>query len=199
MIGKPIKKLIIVCDESTMQYGNYLRQLITTNNDGEEIVGVEDGTVDAVVWNAKQYADNSPTISATSYLLFIGKNKASKSEINTMPIKFDRFGMKYGWRGKRGVIIVDQVLNEVAQINEFELYNKQLVESGIEKEPTNTIGAETSAWWKNAAVVGGHLILPGAGGNFVDKRFKNHSMKERQYFTLTSTFYLNGLNEFLAQ
>lgn len=198
MIGKPTTKLIIVCDETTIKYGNYLRQLISTNDDGEETVGIEDGTVDAVVWDVKQYMDNAPTISTSSYLLFIGETKASKSEIKTMPIKFNRFGMKYGWRGKRGVVIVDKVLNDADLINEFELYNKQFEETGIEKESTNTIGAEKSAKLKKIAVIGSHVLLPGSG-YLVDKKFKYDSMKERQYFTLTMTFYLNGLNEFLTE
>ena len=198
MIGKPTKKLIIVCDEATMKYGNYLRQLISTNDDGEETVGVEDGTVDAVVWDVKQYMDNAPTITTSSYLLFIGESKASKSEIKTMPIKFNRFGMKYGWRGKRGVIIVDKVLKDSDLINEFELYNKQFEESGIAKESTNTIGAEKTARLKKIAVIGSHVILPGSG-LLVDKIFKYDSMKESQYYSLTMTFYLNGLTEFLTE
>lgn len=197
MIGKPTTKLIIVCDEPTIKYGNYLRQLISTNDDGEETVGVEDGSVDAVVWDVKQYADNAPTLSASSYLLFIGENKASKSEIKTMPIKFNRFGMKYGWRGKRGVIIVDKVLNDADLINEFELYNKQFEKAGIEKE-SNTIGSEKTEKLKKIAIIGSHVLLPGSG-LLVDKKFKYDSMKEQQYYSLTMTFYLNGLNDFITE
>ena len=197
MIGKQMKKLIIVCDESTIKYGNLLRQLISTNDDGEETVGVEDGTVDAVVWDIKQYADNAPTISTSSYLLFIGENKASKPEIRTMPIKFNRFGMKYGWRGKRGVVIVDKVLKDPDLINEFELYNTQFEEKGFEKEP-NTIGEERTTKLKKIAVIGSHVLLPGSGF-LVDKKFKHDDMKESQYYSLTVSFYLNGINEFMQE
>ncbi len=198
MIGKQISKLIIVCDESTLKYGNYLRQLVSTNDDGEETVGVEDGTVDAVVWDVKQYMDNSPTLSTTnSYLLFIGETKASKSEIRTMPVKFNRFGMKYGWRGKRGVLIVDKVLRDSDLINEFNLYNSKFEESGIEKE-TNTIGADRSAKLKKIAIIGSHVLLPGSGF-LVDQKFKYDNMKESQYYSLTISFYLNGLNEFITE
>ena len=197
MIGKPTKKLIIVCDDSTIKFGNYLRQLISTNDDGEEIVGVEDGAVDAVVWDVKQYADNAPTISASSYILFVGENKVSKAEIRTMPIKFSRFGMKYGWRGKHGVMIVDKVLSDPDLISEFELYNAQFDNKGIEKE-TNTIGEQRDKRIQKIAVVGFHVLLPGSGF-LVDKKFKYDSMKDRQYYTLTITLYINGINEFLNQ
>ena len=56
MIGKASKKLIIVCDEKTETYANYLRQLISTNDDKDgEVVGVADGTVDAAVWLEKDH------------------------------------------------------------------------------------------------------------------------------------------------
>lgn len=46
---KATKKLIIVCDEKTEQYANYLRQLISTNDDKDgEVVGIADGSVLAV-------------------------------------------------------------------------------------------------------------------------------------------------------
>lgn len=197
MIGNQIKKLIIVCDESTIKFGNYLRQLISTNDDGEEVVGAADGSVDAVVWDVKQYTDNAPTISTSSHILFVGSNKASRSEINTMPIKFNRFGMKYGWRGKRGVLIVDKILSDPDLINEFELYNNQFKEANMEIV-TNTIGSEQAARIKKIAVIGSHFLLPGSGF-LVDMKLKNDSMKERQYYTLTMSFYINGLNEFLQQ
>ena len=54
-----MKKLIIVCDNKTEKYGNYLLQLISSKDDTEnDVVGIEDGTVEAVVWSEKNYRDN---------------------------------------------------------------------------------------------------------------------------------------------
>ena len=59
MIGKATQKLIIVCDEKTESYANYLRQLISTNDDKDgQVVGVEDGTVNVAVWLEKDYLAN---------------------------------------------------------------------------------------------------------------------------------------------
>lgn len=197
MIGQQLTKLIIVCDDSTVKFGNYLRQLISTKDDGDDIVGVEDGTVDAAVWTIKEYASNAATISSSSYLLFIGDNKASRSEILTMPIKFDRFGMKYGWRGKRGMLIVDKVLKDPYLLKEYELYNSQFATDGFEAE-NNTIGEERKSKLKKLAVVGSHVLLPGSGFA-VSAKLKSDAMKERQYYTLTVSFYLNGLKQFLEE
>ena len=65
MIGNNMKKLIIVCDDKTEKYANILRQLISSKDDTEdEVLGVEDGTVDVVVWREKHYLDNMATISS---------------------------------------------------------------------------------------------------------------------------------------
>ncbi len=101
-------KLIIVCDEKTEQYANYLRQLISTNDDKDgEVKGVVDGSVEAAVWLDKEYIANKATISSSEHILFIGDNKVSKSETSSMVIKFNKFGMKYGWLGKRAMMQVE--------------------------------------------------------------------------------------------
>lgn len=49
---KATKKLIIVCDEKTEQYANYLRQLISTNDDKDgEVVGIADGELFMTIEN----------------------------------------------------------------------------------------------------------------------------------------------------
>lgn len=118
MMGKATKKLIIVCDEKTKEYANYLRQLISVNDDKDgEIVGIEDGTVEAAVWTDKEYMANSAKVSSSEHVLFIGENKVTKSETSSMNIKFDKFGMKYGWLGKRGML---QVSNELLAQEEYD-------------------------------------------------------------------------------
>lgn len=120
MINKATKKLIIVCDERTEEYANYLRQLISTKDDKDgAVVGVEDGTVDAAVWLEKEYSSNKVQISSNTHVLFVGEGKISKKETSTMIVKFEKFGMKYGWLGKRGMMVVDKVLSDPDQYDEF--------------------------------------------------------------------------------
>ncbi len=120
MIGKATKKLIIVCDEKTEQYANYLRQLISTNDDKDgEVVGIADGTVEAAVWLEKEYLANKAKVSSNEHILFIGDNKTSKSESSSMVVKFEKFGMQYGWLGKRAMMKVDNEMLEPEAYDEF--------------------------------------------------------------------------------
>ncbi|MBE5851168.1 MAG: hypothetical protein E7298_13715 [Lachnospiraceae bacterium] len=119
-MGKSTKKLIIVCDEKTEAYANYLRQLISTNDDKDgEVVGIADGTVDAAVWLEKDYLANKAQISSNEHILFIGDSKTSKSESSSMIIRFEKYGMKYGWLGKRGMMLVDNEMLDPDQYDQF--------------------------------------------------------------------------------
>lgn len=123
MIGKMSKKLIIVCDEKTEPYANYLRQLISTNDDKEEdVVGVADGTVDAAVWLEKEYVANKAQISSSEHILFVGDNKVSTAETSSMILKYEKYGMKYGWLGKRGMMRVDDTPTTPEAYDEFVEY-----------------------------------------------------------------------------
>lgn len=123
MIGKATKKLIIVCDEKTEPYANYLRQLISTNDDKDgEVVGIEDGTVEAVVWLERDYLANKATLSSKEHILFIGDNKTSNAESSSMIVKYDKYGMKYGWLGKRAMMKVDNAMLSPEIYDEFITY-----------------------------------------------------------------------------
>lgn len=120
MIGRSTKKLVIVCDEKTEKYANYIRQLISTNDDKEgTIVGVADGSVDVTVWLDKEYLANKGTISSNEHILFIGDNKVSNSESSSMIVKYEKYGMKYGWLGKRAMMKVDNELLSPESYDEF--------------------------------------------------------------------------------
>ena len=120
MFEQNIKKLIIVCDDNTVGYANYLRQLVSANDDEDGvIVGTKDDAIKVSVWLEKHYLDNMSTISSNEHVLFIGENQASKNEISSMNVKFDKYGMKYGWLGKRGMMIVSEVISQPETYNEF--------------------------------------------------------------------------------
>jgi len=145
MFEKPMKKLIIVTDEKNKPYANYLMALVSAKDDKEgEVVGIADGTVEAVVWSEKAFADNEPTLSSNAHILFIGDTKLSKSQRGGLAIKFDDFGLKYGWLGKRAVMYVERTITNVMEYNrfyEFALNHQQNFSKAIERKTIDTIVA----------------------------------------------------------
>ena len=58
-----MKKLIIVCEEKLRQYGDFLSQLVSLQDDKDnKIIGVKDGAVAAQVWTEKEYNANAPSL-----------------------------------------------------------------------------------------------------------------------------------------
>ncbi len=218
MIGKSVTKLIIVCDDKTVEYANYLRQLISVNDDKEgEIVGTEDGAVEAAVWLEKDYIANMATISSKEHVLFIGENKSSKSEISSMTIKFDKFGMRYGWLGKRGMMMVSDNIKRPETYDKFiefclgyekEFEKVELKKSALEKAAGATAAGAVAAEAGAAALAGGGLLaflapaaLPAVGIVGVAKGItmmsKQKKIKDQQYRALTAILYMDALSEFL--
>ena len=226
MLGKQITKLIIVCDNKTKQYANYLRQLIGVKDDGEEIVGIEDGTVDAVVWSEEEYNHNAATISSNEHILFVGANKTSESEIGSMNIRFNKFGMAYGWLGKRGMMCVEDDILTSEEYKEFtELcasYKQYFVfednclnTAGESEAPDQELGkdepradeapAKQTSISQTVELIR-ETIKPvadavEAGATEVYESIKNLAMKKKiisqRYKALTVIFYLEGLKSFL--
>ena len=73
-----MKKLIIVCEEKLRQYGDFLAQLISLEDDkNEQVVGAKDGAVAAQVWTEKEYGANAVQISSEQYILFVCRSGRS--------------------------------------------------------------------------------------------------------------------------
>ncbi len=101
-------KLIIVCDDSTEKYANYLLQLVSAKDDEDgEIVGTKDGSVEATIWNEVQYEDNKPKLSSKAYVLFMGDSKLARARRETMTERYHEVGMHYGWLGSQAFLYVD--------------------------------------------------------------------------------------------
>ncbi len=207
MLGKSITKLIIVCDDKTVEYANYLRQLISMNDDKEgEIVGTEDGTVEAAVWLEKDYIANMATISSKEHVLFIGENKISKKEISSMRIRFDKFGMQYGWLGKRGMMIISNRIKQPETYDEFFKYclgyQKKFEKVVLKKTLLDKI-AGVSKVKPEFLIAGAGLayLSPIVGiigvANEITMIGKQKKIIDQQYRILTEIFYMDGLSKFL--
>ena len=209
MLGEKTTKLIIVCDEKTSEYANYLRQLVSMKDDtADEIVGVKDGTVEVAVWLEKDYVANMATISSKEHILFVGENKVSKKETPSMSVKFDKFGMKYGWLGKRAMMMVSDSIKDKETYDQFiefcQAYEQKIEAMSLERvciyEEKNETEKGVVALMKNKAATLAQLVVnPGvfgavAGINMLKDRKK---LRDQQYRALTAILYTDGLTEFL--
>ena len=221
MFEQNITKLIIVCDDNTVGYANYLRQLISANDDEEDvIIGTKDGAIKVSVWLEKHYLDNMSTISSNEHVLFIGENQASKSEISSMTVKFDKFGMKYGWLGKRGMMIISKTIDNPEDYNEFiELcrnYKTEFEFIEFKKSlPEQALDAAVSAMGDIPDImlnVGNTLLsflgpVPAIASDAVNAVAEatkwitttddQRKITDQQFRALTLILYMDGLSEFL--
>ena len=153
-----MKKLIIICEEKCRQYGDYLAQLISLEDDTEEnTVGTKDGEVAARVWLEKDYKANSAQLSSSQYILFIGQDKLIKEKSSHMNMEFSEYGMKYGWLGKQAVLSVEKVV-EADKYESFIAYAQnyqQNVEQLIKSKDKQSLKAGATAGAVGAAGVVG--------------------------------------------
>ena len=198
MFGINKKKLIIVCDKNTEMHANYLYQLISSSVE-REIIGIEDGKIDAVVWEEKHYISNKPTINIDDYVLFIGENNSSKKEIKTMGVKYNKFGMQFGWRGKHGMLIVNDS-EEQSENDEFEEYvQNKLGEYKFEKCELN--GGKEILVNEKILVVTSILGAPLALGaaSILKNKEQKYVEKNKKYNFLITIFFKEGLSKFMEE
>lgn len=212
-----MKKLIIVCEEKCRQYGDYLAQLISLEDDKEdETVGTKDGEVAAQVWLEKDYKANAAQLSSNQYILFIGQDKLIKEKSSHMNMGFAEFGMKYGWLGKQAVLSVEKVVesdkyeNFISYAQNYQQNVEQLIKSkdkkalkaGAAAGTAGVAGAVGVAKAGALAVISPVALVPiagiGAGVMAVKKFTLNSKIKEQQYSCVVMKFYLDDLSKFLG-
>lgn len=184
------RNLIIVCDETTDVAASYLMQLISLKDDKDDVVvGCPDGTVKAEKWNEKDFLNNQAKITSEQYFIFIGENKASKSVIPNIELKYNQYTIKYGWLGTRGCIY----LPEKGEISQEDY--KSFIEVAKAESAKKYKGlVEDIA--KVAPVIPFVGQLVGMKYCF-DKIKERKQISEQLYKYAVLHFYLNDLSKFL--
>lgn len=193
------KELIIVCDESLMEYANYLMALISQNND-------KDGTVSAAIWPPKVYKDTLPKITSNTHILFIGSFKEAKEQRKNVNSKFNKYGMHFGWLGKRAVMYVDDKMLKKDEYDHFLKFSKNYQEE-FEKATVNIAnkllgavglgaGVISSAAISSPIIVGTASLAFGVCG-LISGTIAHKKIKAQQYRCLTMALYPDGLQKFL--
>ena len=98
--------LIIVCKDNALSAE--MNKLIEKEDDVDEntVVGTKDGTVHTIIWNEPAWLSFRDKLTGNEKVLIIGKVK------NTLPlisenIRFEKYGVKYGWNNNIAMIEAD--------------------------------------------------------------------------------------------
>ena len=188
-------ELMIVCDEELMEYANYLVALVGQNDDGgERIVGTKDGSVSAAIYTPKQYKDSLAKITSNTHILFIGSFKEAKEIGRNVVFKFNKYGMHYGWLGKRAVMYVDNDMLKKNEYDNFIEFSKSY-QKEFEKASVNFVNTLPGA----AKWIGVFLpvVYPAAIYGLISGGKAHKKIKRQQYSCLTLVLYYDGLQKFL--
>lgn len=151
MFGKP-KTLIVVYKDEML--ANQVRKLVETSDDVDEenIVGTKDDSVKVVPWTEKVWLTNKKAGNIDSKVLFLGDIKGVDKLVPVLDVKFDKFGVKYGWAGDQAVVFADtsavksreeydKFLEEISDLpipDKIKNANRQKEDETVEEEPKVT-------------------------------------------------------------
>lgn len=195
------KQLIVVYkDEMVM---NYFRKLIQSN---------QENTIELVAWDEKVWSSNKKDGEVdNANILFIGDIKDTYKLAPVVDYKFDYRGVKYGWAGKRAIILADSSKLENksdynAFLDEFErICHVGKFEKSSEEEMAENLGLFGGNIALGAAagfLLGGIGIpiaaLVGAGFYAISDYYKDkEKVLKQQYLYGISIFFYNSLDEFI--
>ena len=130
------KEVIIVYDEETKEYADYLFALISTKKN-----------IEARCLSLKQYEETSVTLSSENNMIFIGNNKIIENKRKYTDKIFKEYGMNYGWIGKNCIVYVEDKMLEQDEYKAFIDYASK-INTKFKEENINTISLQ-----KNSSIV----------------------------------------------
>lgn len=100
------KTLIVVYKDELLM--NQLRKMVETHDDSEQsIVATKEVSINIVSWKEKVWLGNEKAGNIQEKILFLGGIKGTDKLIPVLDIKFDEYGVRFGWAGNRAVVYVD--------------------------------------------------------------------------------------------
>lgn len=122
MFFEPQTLIIVYKDE---MLANQMKKLIETKDDTEDsVTGTRDNSINVVAWTEKVWLSNKKAGNITSKVLFLGDIKGVDKLIPVIDVKFDKYGIRYGWAGNQAVIYVSP--NEIKSIDSYRAFHEEL-------------------------------------------------------------------------
>ncbi len=103
MFYEPQALIVVYKDELL---ANQLKKLVETKDDidEEQTVGTTDGSIKVVTWMEKMWLEQKKQGNLNSKVLFLGDIKGTDKLIPIIDVKYDDFGVCYGWAGNQAIV-----------------------------------------------------------------------------------------------
>jgi len=217
------KTLIIVYKDEML--ANQMKKLIETKDDADgSVTGTKDNSVNVVAWTEKIWLANKKAGNITSKVLFLGDIKGVDALIPVIDIKFEKYGVRFGWAGNQAVIYVKP--SEIKSIENYAEFHSALsalpapqtvkdaikprlvpvmktadepAEQEPETEPKGIIARGKGLFKKAGDAIGDTFAdLSAKAMVFSEENFKNKKAMERQMlFYGVICLYNEGLETFM--
>lgn len=203
MFGAPERKVLIVVYKDEMLL-NQFKKLVETNDDqkitGEsgdlKVIGTVDDSINIISWREEVWLDNKKTGNIKGKVLFLGSIQGTNMLIPVLDVKYNKFGVLYGWAGDQAVIHAD--VNALNQREEYQKFLAELDEMPVPKmlktlapetKPEEAAQTEEKQAPRNifesafSAIASGINAIGKAGGDliqWVGDVFRDKALVERQ-------------------
>lgn len=191
MYNTPQSLIVVYKDELVL---NQLKKFVETKDDGENgtVVGTADGSVEIVSWNEKMWIQQKKAGTISDKILLIGDVKGADKLAPVIDVKYDNYGIRYGWAGKQALLQVDG-----KALSNKEAYDAFLAEFKALTLPEKKDDTMT----EKAGKKGGITLLFGAiglGTSFVYDFFADQGkVKQQQLLFGVAHLYLDDLAAFM--
>lgn len=191
-IFRQAQTLIVVYKDELVL--NQLKKLVETNDDEKdgEIVGTEDGTVEIVSWDEKMWLQQKKAGNISSKVLFVGDVKGTDKLYPILDIKYDKWGIRYGWAGKQAMITVDG--HYVSKKANYKAFLEEFNSGELPEKKTDSLPMAVVKY----GAAGTALGLIGVGGmKLVDIYRDKKKVRQQLYLFGILEMYKNHLDEFM--
>ena len=132
------KPLIVVYKDEMIL--NQLKKLVESKDDtSEKIVGSKDGSINIVAWTEKVWLANKKPGNIQGKILFINDIKGTYKLIPVLDVKFNEYGIRYGWAGNQAILYVNskELIERSSYLNFISELSKLPIPE-MYKQPKNT-------------------------------------------------------------
>ena len=169
-----------------------LKKLVETDDDESEevVIGTKDGTVRLVRWEEQKWVYRNKTDTVDGKTIVIGDCKGADNGIRVMDVKYDQYGIRYGWIGNCAYVHAD--LRRIRSKGMYDAFLRELREM-----PAPAVIKEDKKLrlnWKTGLKTA--LATPLMAKDLYDDTF---SVKRQMYFFGVIHFYYHYMEAFLEE